>query len=227
MHGRDAAVALLAVALLAGVGWSGRAQIRSDESEAYHARIRSVAALMPGRIGPWVGSDLEVPRSAIQLLKPNVLVSRVFYHRETEQVAAFLLVQTADARDLLGHYPPHCYPANGWTQRSAEERLWTVAGLEIPAMRYGFSFEDPDGEVRAAVVNFMLTPDGRIQRDMEGTQRAAARPSRRALGAAQVHVVVDGDLGDEALGEVVRDLVGGHALLLRELLDGPRAPGRG
>ena len=46
-----------------------------DNAEAYQQQVREVAARFPREIGSWVGEDVPLPRSAITLLKPNVLFS--------------------------------------------------------------------------------------------------------------------------------------------------------
>ena len=55
----------------------------------------------------------EVPPEAQELLRPNAIFSRRF-QRPGEIGVHVLVVHCSDARDMIGHYPPICYPSSGW-----------------------------------------------------------------------------------------------------------------
>src|SRR4051794_2037308 len=84
-------------------------------AERYHQQIRAARDAQPLWVGSWMGKDLEVRAGAVALLHPNVMMCRQFTTLQTGRVVTLMIVQGEDARDMLGHSPPVCYVAHGWT----------------------------------------------------------------------------------------------------------------
>jgi hypothetical protein len=163
--------------------------------EGYHERVRRTAVeLLPMRIDTWVGADAEVPQSAVQLLRPNVIVARRYTDSQTGRQVSFLLVHVRDMRDILGHYPPICYKSQGYTIASAVPRDLTVDELTIQLTRYQFTHKRLDRSSRVIVDNFMVLPDGRTCRDMQEVEQLARDHRTKFLGVAQLQIVYDSDL---------------------------------
>ena len=99
---------------------------------------------VPYKLGSWAGSDVESPPSAIQMLKPNVVVSRYYENTETGEAVSLLLTHCKDARNLVGDYPPVCYPSSGYATDFNERVGLTVGDCEISLTEYGFVREDED-----------------------------------------------------------------------------------
>ena len=131
---------------------------------SYHKQITIVAASAPTQIGDWIGQDVPQPQSAINLLRPNVIVSKRYVNYVTGEAVNFLLVDCTDARDLLGHYPPVCYPNQGYILMSSQSHDWQVGDLVLTGMQYDFYKKDYDlvtkesQETNETVANFMLLP---------------------------------------------------------------------
>ncbi|WP_428939611.1 exosortase-associated EpsI family protein [Fontivita pretiosa] len=189
-------------ALLAGI-WMERAMLRSPPPDVgtYHARIRAAAQTLPVCVGPWLLTENPEPPGAVTLLKPNAIISR-----QVRRISAapgdsaepdlprrfnLLLVHCRDVRDMLGHYPPICYPAQGWTQQSAQAVDRQVGDLTIHATSYVFSAEQLGVTKRIVVENFMILPDASTCRDLEQLEQVSRRRDRVFLGAAQVQLVFD------------------------------------
>jgi uncharacterized protein DUF3485 len=206
--------AAAAVLLLAGVAVEAGARSGAADVALHHERVRRVAdSAIPYSMGDWIGRDVEPAPSAVALLRPNVLLDRQYVNVATGEVATLVFVQCSDARDLIGHYPPKCYPAHGWTLEDARPRTWNVGGREIPGMRY--RFRGLAGRQSAMVVdNFMVLPTGDVGRDMDAVDAVARDVRLRELGAAEVQVVTGVDTTDERRDEVVRELVAGMLELI-------------
>lgn len=162
------------------------------DAEAYHARVRAIVGSMPYEIGDWCGSDVAVPQAAKTLLRPNKLLNRSYLNTSTNEKVGLLLVQCGDARDMVGHYPPVCYVAQGMTQTSAEPKQWVVGDKIIRGKAYTFersTFGAPSQ--RRVVYNFMILPDGKLVPDILDVQEAAADYTQRFYGAAQIQLVFD------------------------------------
>jgi len=127
-------------------------------AERYHAAAREAIEGVPERFGDWRGTDVEVPQSAVALLKPNALLGRRYVEEGTGRWANLVIVQCRDTRDMSGHYPPVCYPAHGWTAREGARthETVTVAGLE--ATTYEFMRTEFDRAVRIVIYAFFVVP---------------------------------------------------------------------
>jgi hypothetical protein len=185
------------------------------DAAPYHERVRARFAEIPARIGSWVGTDVEVPPSAVAMLHPNGILCREYRDTVTGRRVTFMIVQCSDARDILGHYPPACYVRQGWSKVSASPKDWAVDGLVIHGTQYGFERMKLERGTQIAIDNFMLLPDGRTCADMDGVNASAQDTRKKYFGAAQVQILSDGTL---SAGE--RDaLVGLFVTANRHLID--------
>jgi len=155
----------------------------------------------------WIGRDVPTPPSVVALLHPSALIDRTYVNLATGESAELLYVNCGDARDLIGHYPPVCYPAHGAEQTSARRRDLVVGGVVVPTMRYRFRAGRPPTSRELVVDNFMLLPDGSFGRDMESVDAAARDRRRRELGAAEVQVATDESMDDDRRDAAFRALV--------------------
>lgn len=190
------------------------------DATPYHAYVRAVADQVPTIIGDWVGTDVPMPAAAMSILKPNVMISRHFVNLRTGDEASVLLVQCVDRRDLLGHYPPVCYPGQGWTITSDKDWNIRLKDIFIPAKLYKLVKSGPDKAERMIVANFMIVPDGRLVRDMTGLGNRSARKTHNQFGAAQMQVVVPGYLTAKVRQQIFRELVTGHLSLIQAIAAG-------
>lgn len=219
---RAVAPAALSLVLLCGLAAETVVRPRPEEAEPYHAAVRAAAAESPLRIGPWIGTDQEQPPSAIQLLKPNVIISREYIHEQTGRAVSFILVHCKDARDIYGHYPPACYPAHGMKLRDRHPTPidWDVAGTRVPGTEYRFDSARPD-HPGLVVDNFIITP-GAYCRDMQAVGDLVGDYTQRFFGAAQVQVVFgDPDRWSEAeRREVFNTIVQAYLPLIEQIRKG-------
>jgi hypothetical protein len=173
------------------------------DADAYHARVKAMENSVPLQIGEWQGRDLAVPEPAVKMLRPNVLISRRYTNARTGRTFDLLLTQCTDGRDLAGHYPPNCYPGNGWTIANRVPTTWRVDDMTIDGIEYEFTKRGAllQGHIFAA--NFLILPDGSFVRDMSAFQRLAYDYHKHYYGAAQIQVVCDGDtLPDDRRAQV-------------------------
>jgi hypothetical protein len=209
---------ILAVVCLAGVA-SGKAWVRAPiaEVDAYHALMAKAAAGIPYSVEDWVGTDSDVPLAARALLKPNAMVSRRYTRVGAGESASLLFVQCRDASDLLGHFPPICYPAHGFVLVSTEDRDWLVGERAVHGKRYKLQRKDRGGQDGIVVDNFMILPDGSIARDMDRVTVSAQDVRQRYFGAAQIQVLTDEGMAPERRDAVFRTLVEGCLPAIRSM----------
>lgn len=200
---------LLALLLLTALGAVSLTRPGPADAEPYHQHVREAAETIPYQFGDWVGTPVEAPRQAVELLKPNAMVSRKYEHRETGESVEFLLVHCRDARDMSGHYPPNCYRAHGWDQESVRPANWRVNGTDISGMQYQFSYHRPlHGTSHIIIDNFMIMPDGRFLRDMDGVRHAAADYTSHFYGAAQIQLLTSAQMSDARREEIFQQFIG-------------------
>jgi hypothetical protein len=217
---RNLLIPILAALLIGGIAGDAWTMRKPDRADAYHARIKRVADAIPMRMNSWLGEDVPIEAEAVALLKPNVVISRRFVDSVSGLGARFLLVQCADARDMVAHYPPICYAARGWNSISSQPRDWLVKGLNVTGMEY--RFESPSiGESRSVVIaDFMIMPDGRIMRNMGAIEKASVDISLRFLGAAQIQVSFDPSVPRETRDAAIVSLLGHFKPVIDEIRRG-------
>jgi hypothetical protein len=183
----------LCLGVLGGIVWENGRHTKPADAAAYHATAKTVIAAWPETIGDWAGKDAELPRAAIQLLKPNTYFCRTFWNtqRRNHPPVTLLVVQCRSPDDMSGHYPPNCYPNNGKPQVSEEMRTWTVPGVSTPVrgMEYHFEFGNFHRVERTIVYNFFILPGRGVVPDMKTVRDASGDFQRRHFGAAQVQVI--------------------------------------
>lgn len=170
----------------------GLSRPKPTDADPFHANVRAALEAFPYRIGPWEGQAVPVPESAQALLRPNALLSREFVDRAGRRSATLIVVQTRDSRDMQGHYPPNCYPSQGWTSLNAgEESSVQLAGETMPVIRYEFQRTGFDRQRRLVIYSFFVLPGKGYALDMNAVSQAAADYRARGFGAAQVQIVMD------------------------------------
>lgn len=207
-------------ALLAAIlGVGGVDAVERAGADRYFAEVRRAVDRIPYRIGPWVGSDVEPLEGAVRLLKPNALMQRRYVDPSSGRSVSLLVVHTGDVRDMVGHYPPVCYPAHGWREENARPLTLASAGRELPARSYTFNRIEEGLTRSLQVISFFVLPGEapRIVRDMEAVRDVAQRRPEAKLGAAQIQLVasegLEGQQGQrlteqfiEAIEPVVRSI---------------------
>jgi hypothetical protein len=188
-----------------------------DDAGPYQARVRQSQELVSLRFGDWVGEDIPVPTAAITLLHPNVMISRRYTNIKTGRSASLLLDQCSDVRDMNGHFPPICYPNQGWTLEKSIPRQWVVDGLTISGMEYHFSRGGADNSTGVVVRNFMILPGGTIAADMDAIRRNVDL-NHRFYGAGQIQVITDRGIPYEDQEQIFRSLVAGHEPVIKAIL---------
>lgn len=187
----------LTIAILAGLGVHSLLRTRAADAEPYHLRVRTVAGELPLNFGNWTGRDVEVPRAAMVLLRPNVMISRSYSNKENGHNVHLLLVHCGDSHSMWGHYPPVCYSGQGWQMVSQTPRHTNVDGLMVPQMEYAFARNYSGQSQEQVIYDLMLLPDGRIVLDMDSLLNAYKSYTRRFYGAAQMQLVFAADLPPE------------------------------
>lgn len=191
---RYATAPVVSLALLAGIGAEWLQRPRAADAVDYHQRVRLAVATIPLQIGPWQAIDLPVPREAQGLLQPNALLHRSYYNTHTGQRVSLLLVQCRDARDMVGHYPPVCYPNQGWKQARSTRVDIAAGDLRLPVMEYEFHMDQLGKRpLRLWVYNVMALPNSALVPTIDQVNRAAADYTQHFFGAAQLQFVFASD----------------------------------
>lgn len=214
-------IPILVAALLVLTAWKEVGSRPNDATaEPFHAVAAEVIAGLPDSFGTWEGADVPVPASALTLLKPNALQCRIFRDRQTGREASLVIIQCRDAGDMGGHYPPICYPSQGWTQAEEPQLLQVALGeTPIDIMRYEFRRFHFDRERRITVYNFFAVPGRGLPLDMRTIRSVAADYTSRPFGAAQIQVVIDGRRSADEEREIVEALLSPLEQAVRTLSD--------
>ena len=210
--------ALLSAALLCGIAAANIIfRLPFEGAVDHHARVRQAIESIPYHIDGWVGTDVPPRPAAVRMLRPNVIVQRSYRNLISNRRVTLLLVHCTDARDLLGHYPPVCYVAHGWTQLDASRKEWLIDGLSIEGMQYTFGRERIGQVERLALINFMVLPDGQLVPDMVGVNRLAQHGRQKHYGAAQFQIVFDAHVRPEERESVFKMIIKANTSVLASL----------
>ena len=209
---------VLCLTLLGGIVVQDRTHLKPYDVEPYHAAARAAIEDWPKTIadGEWTTSkDEGLPPSAEQLLHPNCVIDRLYTSGAIRvnglpAQASLLIVQCKDSRDMLGHYPPICYPAAGRPQNYAAPFNIGIGPKTIHGMEYHFVYRRAVGEEHPCVYNFFVVPGKGIVADMDGLQQAGKDYQRRYYGAAQFQVVMDADYPQDLREKIFKTIIGAN-----------------
>ena len=189
------AVTAVLLAVLMGLN---QTHLTPGDAAGYHEHVRKTVLAIPHQLGPWKGKDQEVVKEAVELLRPNVMLSRTYTHEETGESVTLLIVQCKDARDLLAHYPPICYPNAGWKiekkykpvnklfNHREKKNNWAVYPM--------YHKSSQANEVSQIVYQKMPLPNGTVTKDMGEVRAFAGNYLVRHFGASQVQIIVQESL---------------------------------
>lgn len=203
------AAPLASPVVLLGMLWMNGFDARTPRGhEAYLAAVRQEVNSIPYSIGGAVGSDQEVSPGTERLLRPNAILQRRYTDPLTASGFGLTVVHCSDARDLLDHYPPVCYPAHGWKLLKTQDAAFKAGGAPVPVRVYDFSLRTELGETSTRVVSFFVLPGespglGRAANSMDEVERASRSPSATGLGAAHIMVSFAGDASDRQIADTM------------------------
>ena len=198
----------------------------SRNADDYHKRVLDAARAMPYSVGQWLSRDEPPQEAAEAMLRPNAIMGRHYVNLSNNLQASFLLVQCKDARDLIGHYPPVCYVANGYQliQQKEDPRTLRSHGsmppLAILGMTYEFSSAKLVGKGSMNVFDIMILPNGQTAPDMNGVYSIARDRRQRHFGAAQIQILTDASMSEEKRSDVILTLLDSARPLIEEIRSG-------
>lgn len=213
----------LVLLVLLGLGMPTHVSL-DDQIEERREQIRIALEQVPFRIagGRWNGIDEPIPPDAQRLLRFNGALSRR-YRGEDGLSATVLLVHCSDSRDMLGHYPPICYPANGWIEtalgvnESAEITLQT-ASAQIPVLTYQYRRRLEDGtEHRVRIFDTFILPNGGVTPHINEINTSSGRYALAVQGVAQLQILTPAETSEAVAVAAAEELLSGMSLLMGEL----------
>ncbi|MEM8756758.1 MAG: exosortase-associated EpsI family protein [Planctomycetota bacterium] len=201
----QAAAPMVSAALLAVLIATGQLNpTRPQGTDAYIARVVSSIEGVPYRVGGWTGTDLEsAPPQAVELLRPTVILHRLYRLLGQDETVRLVLVHCADVRDMSGHHPPNCYPATGWTVEGEQELALEFYGRPQRVALHRFSRLDDAGVRRdVTIASGFIVPGvpGELLADMKSLTAVAENQRRSLLGAAQAQIIFDRVAGPDEIG---------------------------
>ena len=181
----------------------------------------------PYRIGSWVGRETPMPEAAIRMLRPNATLSRRFSNLDTNTVLDVVIVHCGDARDMLGHYPPVCYPNAGWVpdapnsnaqgrgrRARGEAGVTTLEanGVVINATMYQYArIHSMASESRIRIFNFFVLPDGAVTHDIDEVTEQTSWMGASVHGVAQIQILTSAETPYEEARVSANEVLDGFA----------------
>lgn len=189
----------------------------SSELEARKAEVAEAMQSVPLFIADWVGEEEVVPPSAQRLLRPNAIFSRLYVDlspgRQSASSMHVIVVHCNDARDMIGHYPPICYPSAGWVETESEEgdnAALEFAEYRVPARTYHFRrMSERGAETAIRIFNVFILPDGSVTQDIGEINKQSERLAVSAQGVAQLQIISSAGMSRREAVESASELLGG------------------
>jgi hypothetical protein len=119
-----------------------------------------------------------------------------------------LFVDCQDARDTVGHYPPICYPSQGWSLQARDPSDWQLPNMTIHGMEYTFVRGVLDNTSTIVVDDFFVLPGVGTRPERQAVMAAAADLQRRFYGVAQVQLVFVGEYNKDQRRQAFAELIG-------------------
>ncbi|MGC8540256.1 MAG: exosortase-associated EpsI family protein [Phycisphaerae bacterium] len=214
------APAFACVILLAAIEARAYFEKPPKQAGAYLAHVHALAETMPKAFDHWIGRDVPLPLSAVHLLQPNVDFCRNFVNHQTGEQATLMVIDCSDTRNLSGHYPPNCYPGNGWILDKSTQKTWVINKTPITGMEYKFHRGAFDTESHIYVDDFFIMPDGKFLATEREFLHESGSFNERVFGAAQVELTLPGDMLPADRLQVFHDLIGANWKLISAILHG-------
>ena len=191
----------------------------------HRARIAGEMSQFPFQLDDWHGQDVPIPTAAEEILRPNSLVSRRFTRLGSTETVLLALIHCSDIRDMVGHHPPHCYPAAGWTidAYNTKDLAIRLAGETVLMRAYRFKRMDKIGiEQQQTVLSMFMLPDARRLTDMNDLQGSGASGRRvSAMGVAQLQLLFRGNPTDADLTKQASNFLRHFPQAVVDALDAP------
>ena len=191
----------------------------------HRARISGEMSRFPYQLDAWHGEDVPIPTAAEEILRPNSLISRRFSRLGGLENIVLALIHCSDVRDMLGHHPPHCYPASGWTSDSPTmtDLAVKLSGETILMRVYRFHRIDSFGiEVQQTVLSVFMLPDTRRYTNMnELSGHGSSGRLSSAMGVAQLQLVFSGNPSNDTVSALASDLLTHIPRSIINALDAP------
>ena len=166
----------------------------TPEIRTHHEQIARDLNAFPYAMGSWVGVDVDLPSGALEILRPNGLVSRRYSKMGESNDITLALVHCNDVRDMQSHYPPRCYPAAGWSQDGDEPVKVTIEDESTGMRLYRFKRVTQAGlDEYISIVSVFLTPDTGMLTSMDDLEAiGSSNKNNSAMGVAQIQLVFAG-----------------------------------
>lgn len=180
------------------------------EVEAARTAIREAMERAPYLVaGRLVAQDQDLPTEAMKLLKPNAVISRNYSDVARGLSYGFVMTHAVDLNDMVGHYPPICYPGAGWTLEDGAETHELDLGFDTVRVReYRFVRRSESGaDIGVRVLNGFILPDGSTTTEMSELRARAGRRALAAAGAAQMQMIVPAAYDEQETLEVMAAIV--------------------
>jgi hypothetical protein len=208
---------ILTVVLLGGIVAHSATRPKASDAEPYHRRVKASFGGLPKAFGGWTSTDEQPSKAAMALLRDPQMLQRRFLDKERNLAATFLVVACKDAADLGGHYPPNCYPGQGFVRVETLDLDWDVGGRTIPGRQYQFRKTQGMEHLTLFVDSLLFAPGVGFVRDIDEIRRAAGDYRRQHYGAAQIQVVTTDAMTRKQREQIFQDIIGANLAVIDAL----------
>ncbi len=215
----------VAVALLAlSVGAANKIRIGPPPDVKPHLdQVRLAAAQVGGEVAGMIVKHGQVPRQAFDMLRPNVLETRMYTDLASGLSYSVLLVHCGDISDMGAHYPPACYPGSGLKVTATTPMPLDLRGRSLNGVEYELKPSRIDERAPIRIWNCMFLPGGASTYEPQTLRRYVRRTGLRYYGAGQIQVLVPASLDESQRVTIYEQVLNLYAPAIDVMLSDPQA----
>lgn len=215
------AIGSLAIVLVfSGLSLKGRGFV-VVASESRRDEVDRAFSSVPLALGPWLGSDVPLPAGAKEVLHATGTLSRRYVRIGSGADVTVAIVHCGDVRDMLGHYPPSCYPSQGWQLVGASDERFPLNLRGQPGTAAIYRFEKPGvggGKSSLSVAGSFLLPGEPSTPEVARLRGVARDRFASAQGVGQIQIIFAGSPDVADMRTTVQDLLDSFPPELLEVL---------
>ncbi len=189
-------------------------------------RVEAAFESMPDRLesdsAVWLQNRVvPIPSNQEEILRLTASVSREYARLGTYPpvTATLFFAFCEDARWMVGHNPPVCYPASGWTMHADETQTRRVIHSDFYAVEYS-AYRFTNSDLELAVVSGFISAPSIFTAGMEEAKMNVRPSLLGGQGLCQFQILFQGAIPGSDLHQYAAEILRGIPRMVFDAVSG-------